>query len=157
MAGFKFKDIKSLTAETAKRWMAADPFRESATISYYAIFSIPGLIIIIVWAAGVFFGEEAVRGEINNQIGELMGRQTADGIEEIVEESSVEDSGMVMRIIGIAALLFGATTLFFQLQKSLNFIWDVEAAPENNLKKLLLDRASSLGLILVIAFLLLIS
>ncbi len=56
MSGLKFKDIKFLLVETAKRWMAADPFRESATISYYAIFSIPGLLIIIIWTAGVFFG-----------------------------------------------------------------------------------------------------
>src|SRR5690606_38624442 len=62
-----------------------------------------------------------------------------------------------MKIVGIVALLIGATTLFFQLQKSLNYLWDVEAAPENNIKKLLVDRASSMGLILVIAFLLLIS
>ena len=157
MAKFKLKHLPKLLVRTAKRWMAADPFRESATISYYAIFSIPGLIIIIVWAAGFFFGEEAVRGEINNQIGSLMGNQTAEEVEEIVKESSVEDSNFVMKIIGIGALLFGATTLFFQLQKTLNFLWDVEADPENNLLKLLMDRASSLGLILVIAFLLLIS
>src|SRR5690606_16871374 len=153
----KLKDVKNLTVETAKRWMAADPFRLSATISYYAIFSIPGLLIIIIWAAGFFFGEELVRGEVNNQIAEMMGRDAADSVEEIVQETSVEDSAWFMKIVGIGALLFGSTTLFFQLQKSLNYLWDVEADPDNNIKKLLVDRASSLGLILVIAFLLLIS
>lgn len=153
----KLKDIKNLTVETAKRWMAADPFRQSATISYYAIFSIPGLLIIIIWAAGFFFGEEAVRGEINNQIAGMMGGDAAESVEEIVQESALEGSDSFMKIVGIAALVIGATTLFFQLQKSLNFFWNVEAAPENNIKKLLMDRASSLGLILVIAFLLLIS
>lgn len=143
--------------ETAKKWMAADPFRESAIISYFAIFSIPGLLIIIIWAAGFFFGEELVRGEVNNQIAEMMGREAAASVEDIVQESEVEDTAWFMKIIGIGALLFGSTTLFFQLQKSLNYLWDVEADPENNLKKLLVDRASSLGLILVIAFLLLIS
>lgn len=157
MISLKFKDIKFLLVETAKRWMAADPFRESATISYYAIFSIPGLLIIIIWSAGVFFGEEAVRGEISNQIGSLMGNETAESVEGIVQSSAVEDSGVIMKIIGVGALLFGATTLFFQLQKSLNYLWDVQADPKNNFTKLLMDRASSLGLILVIAFLLLIS
>lgn len=157
MNKFKIRDIPKILMETAKKWMAADPFRESAVISYYAIFSIPGLLIIIIWAAGFFFGEEMVRGEISNQITELVGGQAADSVEEIVQESSVEDSAWFMKIIGIGALVFGATTLFFQLQKTLNYLWDVESDPDNNITKLLLDRASSLGLILVIAFLLLIS
>lgn len=154
----KFREVKELLVETGKRWMAADPFRQSAAISYYAIFAIPGLMVIIIWAAGLFFGEEAVRGEISNQISGMIGSETAESVEEITEESAVErDSSWFMKIIGIGALVVGATTLFFQLQKSLNYLWNVEAAPENNIKKLLLDRASSLGLILVIAFLLLIS
>lgn len=157
MAKFKVKHIPKIMVETAKKWMAADPFRESAIISYYAIFSIPGLLIIIIWAAGFFFGEELVRGEVNNQIAAMMGGEAAESVEDIVQESAVEDSAWFMKIVGIVALLIGATTLFFQLQKSLNYLWDVEAAPENNIKKLLVDRASSLGLILVIAFLLLIS
>jgi membrane protein len=154
----KFTEIKELLVETGKRWMEANAFRQSAAISYYTIFAIPGLMIIIIWAAGLFFGEEAVRGEISNQISGMIGSGTAESVEEITKESSVEgDSSWFMKILGIGALVFGATTLFFQLQQSLNYLWDVEAAPENNLKKLLLDRASSLGLILVIAFLLLIS
>jgi len=157
MANFKLKDIPKILVETGKKWMAADPFRESAIISYYAIFSIPGLLIIIIWAAGFFFGEELVRGEVNNQIAAIMGGEAAESVEEIVQESEVEDSAWFMKIVGVAALLIGATTLFFQLQKSLNYLWDVEADPKSNLKKLLVDRASSLGLILVIAFLLLIS
>src|SRR5690554_1225696 len=157
MEKFKVKHIPKILLETAKKWMAADPFRESAVISYYAIFSIPGLLIIIIWAAGFFFGEELVKGEVNNQIAAIMGGEAAESVEDIVQESAVEDSAWFMKIVGIVALLIGATTLFFQLQKSLNYLWDVEAAPDNNIKKLLVDRASSLGLILVIAFLLLIS
>lgn len=157
MAKFKFKHIPKILLETAKKWMAADPFRESAIISYYAIFSIPGLLIIIIWAAGFFFGEELVRGEVSNQIAEIMGGEAAASVEDIVQESAVEDSAWFMKIVGVVALLIGATTLFFQLQKSLNYLWDVEANPDNNITKLLMDRASSLGLILVIAFLLLIS
>jgi len=157
MGKFKIKHIPKILVETAKKWMAADPFRESAVISYYAIFSIPGLLIIIIWAAGVFFGEELVRGEINNQITAIVGGEAAASAEEIVQESEVENTAWFMKIVGVVALLIGATTLFFQLQKSLNYLWDVEADPDNNLKKLLVDRASSLGLILIIAFLLLIS
>src|SRR5690606_16118407 len=108
-------------------------------------FSIPGLLIIIIWAAGFFFGEELVRGEVNNQIAAIMGGEAAESVEELVQESEVEDSAWFMKIVGVAALLIGATTLFLQLQKALNYLWDVEADPKNNLKKLLVDRASSLG------------
>ncbi len=151
----RFKDLKEIVAKSVKGWNASDPFRQSATISYYAIFSIPGLLIIIIWAAGIFFGEEAVRGEISNQLGGMMGEDTAKSVEGILEESAVENTNVFMKIIGIGALIYGATTLFFQLQKTLNYLWDVEAVPDNNIKKLIVDRASSLGLILVLAFLLL--
>ncbi len=157
MGNFKLSHLKPLLTDTTKRWLGAEPFRQSALISYYAIFSIPGLIIIIIWAAGVFFGEEAVKGEITQQIGEAMGQEAAKGLENLVYNAYITTSSWVMKIIGIGALIFGATTLFFQLQKSLNYLWDVEPDPENNLKKFLLDRVSSLGLILVVAFLLLIS
>ncbi|WP_114751409.1 YihY/virulence factor BrkB family protein [Pleomorphovibrio marinus] len=157
MGKFKFSHLKPLLASTTKRWLGAEPFRQSALISYYAIFSIPGLLIIIIWAAGVFFGEEAVQGEITQQIGGAMGPDAAQSLESIVYSAHISTSSWVMKIVGIGALVFGATTLFFQLQKSLNYLWDVEPDPDNNLKKFILDRASSLGLILVIAFLLLIS
>lgn len=157
MPKFKFNHIKPILVETAKRWMGAEPFRQSATISYYAIFSIPGLLIIVIWAAGIFFGQEAVQGEISNQIGTMMGEETAESVEDLISNAYISSTGWVMKAIGIIALVFGATTLFFQLQKSLNFLWDVEPDPENNLKKMIIDRASSFGLILVIAFLLLVS
>jgi len=151
----KLKDLKNIFINTAKAWNDSDPFRQSATISYYAIFSIPGLLIIIIWVAGFFFGDEAIRGEITQQVGGLMGDETAESVEGLLVESAVDDSNFWMKAIGIGALLYGATTLFFQLQKTLNYLWDVEAVPENNLKKFLVDRVSSLGLILVLAFLML--
>jgi membrane protein len=153
----RLKNLFKILIKTGKAWNDSDPFRQSATISYYAIFSIPGLLIIIIWAAGFFFGDEAIRGEISNQVEELMGDETAESVEGLLVESAIDDTNWWMKFIGIGALLYGATTLFFQLQKTLNYLWDVEAVPENNLKKFIADRASSLGLILVIAFLMLIT
>ncbi|MGB0176931.1 MAG: YihY/virulence factor BrkB family protein, partial [Owenweeksia sp.] len=152
-----FKSIWQVLKTTAKGWMESDPFRESAVISYYAIFSIPGLLIIVIWVAGIFFGQEAVRGEVGAQVGQIMGPNAAEGVESLIKGAALDQSNFFMKIIGIGTLVFGATTLFFQLQKSLNNIWDVVAAPTNNLKKFIYDRAYSLGLIMVIAFLLLIT
>lgn len=151
------KSIWEMLVSTGKAWNAADPWRQSAIIAYYAIFSIPGLLMIVIWVAGSIFGPEAIRGEITSQVSGIMGSKAADGIQELLTNAELNQSSFVMKAIGIATLIFGATTMFFQLQKSLNFIWEVEADPSNGFKKLLIDRASSLGLILVIAFLLLIT
>lgn len=153
----KLSDIWSMIKTTAKNWNAADPFRESAVISYYAIFSIPGLLMIVIWVAGAFFGTEAIQGEVSTQVSQLLGRETGAEVEELLKNVALKDSSLGMKIIGIASLVFGSTTLFFQLQKSLNYIWEVEGDPQNNWTKLVRDRVSSLGLVLVIAFLLLIT
>ncbi len=151
------KSIWKMIVATAKEWNDDDPFRQSAIIAYYAIFSIPGLLMIIIWTAGAIFGAEAIRGELSAQISDVMGPDAAKGIEDLLTNAELNQSSFVMKTIGVLTLVFGATTLFFQLQKSLNHIWEVEADPENGIKKLIVDRASSLGLILVIAFLLLIT
>lgn len=130
---------------------------DAASLAYNAIFSIPGLLIIVIWIAGIFFGEEAVRGEITRYVGSMMGKDVGKSIEEMVVSGMVDKQSFWMKTIGVLTLIFGATTLFFQLQKSLNKLWDVEAAPKKAWEKYILDRASSLGMILVIAFLLLIT
>ncbi|WP_378103981.1 YihY/virulence factor BrkB family protein [Chryseobacterium sp. sg2396] len=118
-------------------------------------FPIPGLLIIVIWIAGIFFGSEAVQGEITKFIGSMMGRDVGKSLEEMVIVGMIDKKNVVMKIVGILTLIFGATSLFFQFQKTLNKLWDVVAAPKKAWEKYLLDRANSLGLIIVIAFLLL--
>lgn len=127
--------------------------KDSAAISYYSIFSIPGLLIIIIWVAGNFFGEEAIRGQITSQIGGMMGKDTAESVQELIANAMIDKENFIMKAVGVGSLLFAATTLFFQLQQSLNQLWDVEAAPKKAWLKFILDRANSLGMILVIGFL----
>lgn len=143
--------------ESFTEWNNSDATRDSASLAYYAIFSIPGLLIIIIWIAGNFFGQEAIRGEIADQIGNMMGSDVATSIEEMIASALIDKKNVFMKIVGIFSLVFGATTIFFQLQKSLNKLWDVEPAPKQAIVKFLLDRANSLGMILVIGFLLMIT
>ncbi|MBW3522883.1 YihY/virulence factor BrkB family protein [Chryseobacterium sp. NKUCC03_KSP] len=143
--------------DTYKDWSARDLGTEAASLAYNAIFSIPGLLIIVIWVTGIFFGEEAVRGEITKLIGSILGKDVGKSLEEIVVAGMVDKKNVFMKIIGIATLVFGATSLFFQFQKSLNKLWDVVAAPKKAWEKYLLDRANSLGMIIVIAFLMLIT
>lgn len=143
--------------ETFKEWNNSTASNDSASLAYYAIFSIPGLLIIIIWIAGYFFGEEAIRGEISNQISGIMGQDVAKSIQDMIAGALIDKENVIMKAVGIGSLVFGSTTLFFQLQHSLNTLWDVKAAPKKALVKFLLDRANSLGMILIIGFLLMIT
>lgn len=153
----KLKFFWETLKETYTEWNDSNASKDSASLAYYAIFSIPGLLIIIIWIAGNFFGQEAIQGEISNQINDLMGEESAKSIEEMIASALIDKQNIFMKIVGVFSLVFGATTIFFQLQKSLNSLWDVEAAPKKALVKFFLDRANSLGMILVIGFLLMIT
>ncbi|MBQ0153141.1 MAG: YihY/virulence factor BrkB family protein, partial [Chryseobacterium sp.] len=154
------KEIKffwQILKETFTEWNDSSASNDSASLAYYAIFSIPGLLIIIIWIAGYFFGEDAIRGEITSQISGLMGEDVAKSIQDMVAGALIDKQNIFMKIVGIGSLVFGSTTLFFQLQKTLNTLWDVEAAPKKALVKFLLDRANSLSMILILGFLLMIT
>ncbi len=138
-------------------WSKSSATTDAASLAYYAIFSIPGLLIIIIWIAGGFFGQEAIRGEITSQISSVMGDDAATSVQEMIASALIDKKNIFMKIVGVFSLVFGATTIFFQLQKSLNDLWEVEAAPKKAIVKFLLDRANSLGMILVIGFLLMIT
>jgi membrane protein len=150
-------NIFSLLVQAGKRWYRDDPWRHAATIAYYAIFSLPGLLIIIIWTAGTLFGQDAIQGQLSQNLGALLGESGADSVESMIVNARLDQENYWMRALGIGTLMFGATTLFLQLQTSLNAIWSVQSAPKHGLLKLLADRATSLGIIIAIGFLLLIS
>lgn len=143
--------------DTFTEWNDSSASKDSASLAYYAIFSIPGLLIIIIWVLGNFFGEEAIRGQISTQISGIMGQDVAKSIEGMLAGALIDKENFFMKAVGVGSLVFGSTTLFFQLQHSLNSLWDVEAAPKKALLKFLLDRANSLGMILILGFLLMIT
>ncbi len=149
--------IWDLLKETFNEWISSSASKDSASIAYYAIFSLPGLLIIVVWVAGNFFGEDAIRGEISKQFQLVMGKEVAESVQSILKSAVLDRDNFWMKSLGVGTLVFGATTLFFQMQSALNNLWDIEAAPKKAWQKFLLDRANSLGMILIIAFLLLVS
>lgn len=152
----KPKKIFSLIKETFKEWNNDDPFRQSAVIAYYSIFSLPALVIIIVQVAGLVLGKDAAQGQISEQISNTIGQQAAEQVQTMVANTSEMGNSTIAIIIGVATLLFGATGVFYQLQQTLNKVWEVEPKPDAGITKLALDRATSLGVILAIGFLLLI-
>lgn len=157
MIPFKIKDLGQLFKATFKEWLAKDPFRQSAIIAYYAIFSIPGLLVLVIAIAGYFFGTETVNQNLMKQISETIGSQTALQVQEVLLKSTTEKSTTWGSIVGITVLLVGATGVFVELQKTLNLIWNVKVKPQNGIWLIVKARLFSFGLILAIAFLLTIS
>lgn len=141
----------------AIRWWIREPFRDAAIISYYTIFSLPGLLAIIVFLAGKLFGQEALVGDISQQFESLIGADVADFIESIIVSARLGDGSVWATIISISTLIFGATGVFYQLQKTLNDIWHIEPNPKNMLLKLVLDRMLAFGVIITVGFFLITS
>lgn len=154
---FQIKHTGKLLKTTFQQWNEKDPFRQSAVIAYYAIFSIPGLLVLIISIAGYFFGKESVNKNILNQISNTMGSETAMQISQILVKSTQSNSTFLGSVLGITMLLIGSTAVFVELQKTLNLIWKVEVLPKKGIITILKARFFSFGLILAIAFLLMIS
>ena len=141
-----------------KEWKAKDPVKESAVIAYYSIFSLPGLFVVIVVVAVFFFGPDAVNNQLANQISASLGKDTAQQIQNIIAQQIEGGKTWWAAIIGTGTLLLGATGVFVQFQKSLNTIWEVKAdQTKSGIWALIKVRLFSFGLILSIAFLLIVS
>lgn len=154
----RLKTIWYLIKTTAIHWFNRDPFREGSIIAYYAIFALPGLLVVILSIAGYFFGEEAVNGHLRTQISGAMGAETADQVQQMVVMAASNSNSLLASIIGIATIIVGATAVFVQLQRSLNNIWEVETTTKKSgIWTVIKTRIFSFGLIVSIAFLLLIS
>ena len=146
-----------LTAALAL-WSSRNAFQHAGALAFYTLFSMAPLVIILIAVAGVVFGAEAARGEIAAQIDDLIGTQAADTVQEAVRRSRIQEAGLLPTILGVCALLFGATTVFAQMQTSLNQFWGVVSRPSRSgLIVFLTTRLVSLGVVLVIGFLMLTS
>lgn len=137
-------------------WNRNDPWARSATIAYYALFSLPSLMIIVVTVAGYFFGRKAVQGRITTEIGDFIGKESAAAIENMIANAALNESSTFAVIFGLAFLIFGATGVFFQLKAAMNNIWNV-TAKKNTVKRIIINRIISLGMVFVLGLLLLIS
>jgi membrane protein len=154
---FRLKHFPSLLKQTAISWNRDDPWRLSAVVAYYAILSLPGLLVVIITMLSYFWGNDIVEGRIYNEINESMGQSAADSVKSIIDNSQSDDRSLFAAIIGIGALIFGATGVFYHLQLSINKIWEVVSDPKSEILRYLIDRSKSFGFVLIIGFLLLTS
>jgi membrane protein len=153
----QLRSIFDLLKETVSEWNEDKAPRLAAALAYYTAFSIAPLLIIAIAISSAIFEEEAVRGQLDNQIQGLVGAQAADAVQEMIANSSRDASGIIASIIGVVTLLLGAAGLFGQLQDALNTVWEVPPKPDQGILKTIKDRFISFAMVLGIGFLLLVS
>ena len=126
-------------------------------LAYLTLFSIAPLLIIVIAVAGFFLGAEAARGEIVMQLRGLLGDDGATAVQALLESASKPEEGLFATVVSVVLLIVGATSIFAELQSDLDRIWRAESKPTSGLWSLLRARLLSFGMILVLAFLLLVS
>ena len=129
----------------------------SASLSYYTIFSLPPLLIIILSIFSFFFGREAVTGRFFGQINGMVGNQAAIQIQETIKNIELSDSNTFAAIFGGIMLLIGASGVFAEIQSSINFIWGLKAKPNKGIMKFIKNRLMSFSMIASVGFLLMVS
>lgn len=153
----KYKPTWNLIKLTFKEFAQDRPLDYAAIIGFYTIFSLPAVLIIMIRIAGAAFGQEAVRGEVVNQISGIVGRNSAEQIQSIIENASLSPSGTFGTIVGVCTMAFTATTVFVALQDALNAMWEVKAKAGKSWVKLIISRLLSLAMVVSLGFLLLVS
>jgi membrane protein len=129
----------------------------SASLSYYTIFALGPTLIIIISFAGIFWGREAVQGQLFDEIQSLVGPAAAEQVQNIIINIQQTKQSTTAAIIGIVLLLIGATGVFVEIQSSINYIWSIRAKPKKGWLKFLINRLVSFSLIIGCAFILLVS
>lgn len=152
------KYFYTLIKKSVAAWIDDYAPSMGAAISYYTVFSIAPLMIIVIAVAGFVWGREAVQGEIIGQLSGMLGKEGAQGVQALIESANQPTQGLVATGISIVVLIIGATTVFAELQSSLDRIWHApKAAKVSGIWGLLRSRLLSLGFILGLGFLLLVS
>jgi membrane protein len=151
------KRLLQLFVKAGKAW--SDDFAPSmgAAISYYTVFSLAPLLIIVIAIAGAVFGREAVQGQIVTQLSGLIGAKGASIVQTVVANASITNKGLA-GLISVVVLIIGATSVFAELQNALDRIWHIPAAQKpKGIMAVLRARLLSFGLILGLVFLLIVS
>src|SRR5437016_1046093 len=145
----------ALIKDTVSGFLADEALTRGAAIAYYTIFSIAPLLIIVIAIAGLAFGRDAAEGAVVGQLSGLMGEQSATVLQSMITSANNWGAGLLATIIGLVTLLLTATGTFAEIQSALNAIW--KAAPSANLSAIVRARLLSLGLVVTLGFLMLVS
>jgi membrane protein len=154
----RIKEIWGLIRETFQEWSADKAPRLAAALSYYTIFSLAPLLVLIIAIAGFIIGNnETIRNQLLTQVQAMVGLQAKGIVNQLITSTSQPRAGLLATVIGIVTLLLGATGVFGQLQDALNTIWNVQPKSDRGIWGIVKDRFLSFTMVLGVAFLLLVS
>lgn len=158
----KIKGFGKLLIDAGNGFVEDNCMKLSASLAYYTVFSIGPLIIILVWALGFFYGSQlegpdGAQHKVITELNELFGPEIAKLLDNAVRQISLENKSSLGLIIGIVTLVITSTTIFVDIQNSINIIWKVKAKPKKGWLKLIVNRLISFSMILGLSFLLMAS
>jgi membrane protein len=153
----KLHSIFFYIRQVAKEFSADDILKYSASLAYYTVFSIAPLLLIITTLAGIFFGPEAVKGEVYTQLNNLVGNVAALQIQDTIKKIHLTGHNVFASVVSIVFLFIGATSIFGEVQDSLNKIWGLRVKTKKTWWKLILTRLLSFSLIISICFIIMAS
>lgn len=152
-----FNNAKVLLVGSFNGFMDDRGLKLSAALAYYTVFALAPLLVLVISITSVFFGEEAIRGQVFGQLNGLVGNQAAAQIQDMIKSVELSGKTNVALVTSILTLILGATSIFIEIQDSINMIWRVKAKPKRGWVKILKDRLLSSSLIVSLGFLLVVS
>jgi membrane protein len=151
------RGVWSIFREAASEWSRHNAPRLGAALAYYTVLSLAPTLVIVAAVCGFVFGEQAVVGKIYWQIRDVVGSQTASIVEALLKSAHRPAAGILATLLGVIALLVGASGAFMELRDALNYIWDVPARTGSGAWGLVRDRFYSFAMVLGVGFLLIVS
>jgi membrane protein len=154
-----FKDAWCITKRTFSDFVDSNVLKLSGALAFFTIFSLPGLLIIVIWFSDIFYGRDVVEGAVYKQVEGFVGHDAAISIQDAIRNSTADAGSQFATIIGLVALIVGATSVFGEIQDSINRIWRLKAKPRKGLGifKFIFNRLLSFSMIIALGFILLVS
>jgi membrane protein len=143
--------------ETFKGFFDDDSFSYASSIAFSTIFSLPAILIIALAIGSAFYERNVVQEELINQVGRLVGHETAHEVENILAQAAFDNTSWWAKTVGVVTLIISATTVFMSLQTSLNKIWGIKPKPQRGWVKYIINRLLSLAMVISFGFVLLVS
>jgi len=157
MSAITIKGLWSVLKEAGSNLMKDKVPKLSASLAYYTVFSIGPMLIVIIYLANLFYGKDAIEGRVFGEIRSLLGDKGALQIQEIIKNATISGNSTITAVIGFVTLFLAATTVFAEVQDTINSIWKLEVKPERGWLKMLRTRLLSFSLVISLGFLLLVS
>ncbi len=154
---FSIKNIWKILRQSGIDFVEDKVLKLSAALAFYTIFSLPAMLIIIIAISDIFYGRKAIEGTVYGQIADFVGKDAALQIQQTIRSAALSNQAGFATIVGLVTLVIGATSVFGEIQDSINSIWKLKAKPKKGWLKILINRLISFSMVVCMGFLLLVS